>query len=77
MDIRRIPGSALGNNATEEGIYTPPQGEVLLRDKLGNWERFPHQAEEIDPLIRMAVMHSQFAAIYLYSAIAMAAPGVC
>ena len=32
-------------------------GQELLRDKLANWERFVHEVEEIDPLIRLAVMH--------------------
>ncbi|MEO8101617.1 MAG: Fic family protein [Betaproteobacteria bacterium] len=64
LDIRRTPGTALVNNATGKTIYTPPEGESLLRDKLGNWEKFIHEAEEFDPLVRMAVMHYQFEAIH-------------
>lgn len=64
MDIRRVPGTALGNPATGEVIYTPPEGEALLRRKLANWERFIHDATDIDPLIRMAVAHYQFEAIH-------------
>lgn len=64
MDIRRVPGTALSNAATGEVVYTPPEGEALLRSKLGNWERFIHEATEIDPLIRMAVAHYQFEAIH-------------
>ena len=45
-------------------IYTPPEGQTLLRDKLSNWERYIHEAEDIDPLIRLAVMHYQFEAIH-------------
>ncbi|WP_300617124.1 Fic family protein [Dokdonella sp.] len=64
MDIRRIPGTALTNSASGEIVYTPPQGEALLREKLANWERFIHEATDIDPLIRMAVAHYQFEAIH-------------
>lgn len=64
MDIRRVPGTALQNAATGEVVYTPPQGESLLRDKLANWERFIHEATDIDPLIRMAIAHYQFEAIH-------------
>jgi len=64
MDIRATPGTALMNEATGSVIYTPPEGQALLRDKLANWERYIHEAEEIDPLIRLAVMHYQFEAIH-------------
>ncbi len=64
MQIRRVPGTALANAATGEVIYTPPEGEALLREKLANWERFIHEATDVDPLIRMAVAHYQFEAIH-------------
>ena len=64
LDIRKTPGTALTNDATGEVIYTPPEGERVLRTRLANWERYIHEAEEIDPLIRLAVMHYQFEAIH-------------
>lgn len=64
MQVRRVSGTALANQATGEVIYTPPTGEDLLRTKLANWERYLHEAREIDPLIRMAVGHYQFEAIH-------------
>jgi len=67
LDIRRVPGTKLVNDRTQEVIYTPPEGEALLRDKLANWERFLHEAEELDPLIRMAVGHYQFEAIHPFT----------
>ena len=67
MPIRRIPGTALKNSATGEVIYTPPEGESVLREKLANWERFIHEATDIDPLIRMAVAHYQFEAIHPFT----------
>lgn len=67
MNIREVPGTKLSNPATGETIYTPPEGEALLRDKLANWESFLHSTEEIDPLIRMAVAHYQFEAIHPFT----------
>lgn len=67
LDIRATPGTALVNEMTGSVIYTPPEGSALLRDKLANWERYIHEAEDIDPLIRMAVMHYQFEAIHPFT----------
>ncbi|NQW68834.1 MAG: Fic family protein [Betaproteobacteria bacterium] len=67
LDIRKTPGTALLNDVTGDIIYTPPEGESLLREKLSNWEKFIHEAEEFDPLIRMAVMHYQFEAIHPFN----------
>jgi Fic family protein len=66
-DVRRVPGTALVNGATGEVIYTPPVGEDLLRRLLANWERFLHDATDLDPLIRMAVAHYQFEAIHPFT----------
>ncbi len=67
MSIRRTSGTMLKNDSTGEIIYTPPEGEALLRDLLANWERFMHNETELDPLIRMAVGHYQFEAIHPFS----------
>ncbi len=67
MQVRRVPGTALANQRTGEVIYTPPVGEDLLRTKLAHWERYLHEAREIDPLIRMAVGHYQFEAIHPFT----------
>ena len=71
-DIRRVPGTTLANGQTGEVIYTPPEGEAIIREKLANWERFIHGEfqqgrEDIDPLIRMAVGHYQFEAIHPFT----------
>jgi Fic family protein len=67
MQVRRVPGTKLGNVATGEVIYTPPEGEALLRTLLANWERFLHDAHELDPLVRMAAAHYQFEAIHPFT----------
>jgi Fic family protein len=67
MTVRKLPGTALSNHATKAVVYTPPEGEALLRETLANWERFMHEATELDPLIRMAVGHYQFEAIHPFA----------
>jgi Fic family protein len=64
MDVRNTPGTALINQKTGDVIYTPPEGEGRLRDMLANWEQYLHDAEDVDPLIRMSVAHYQFEAIH-------------
>jgi len=63
LDVRTIPVT-LTNRHTGEIIYTPPQEEARLRDLLTNWEKFANARTEIDPLVRMAVLHYQFEAIH-------------
>lgn len=67
MTVRKVPGTILANAATQEVIYTPPQGVTLLRDLLSNWERFLHEKASLDPLIVLAVAHYQFEAIHPFT----------
>ncbi len=67
MAVRKVPGTALANDRTGEIISTPPAGEKVLRDLLSNWESFLHEQPDLDPLIRMAVMHYQFEAIHPFT----------
>lgn len=67
MSVRKVPGTALANERTGSIIYSPPEGEELIREKLGNWETYLHQQDDIDALIRMAVAHYQFEAIHPFT----------
>ena len=67
IDIRKVPGTAISGEKSGEVVYTPPAGEAVIRDKLANWEKFINEAEDIDPLIRLAVMHYQFEAIHPFT----------
>mgnify|MGYP001826483046 CR=1 FL=1 len=67
MSVRKVPGTALANERTGSIIYSPPEGEELIRQKLGNWETYLHQQDDIDALIRMAVAHYQFEAIHPFT----------
>lgn len=62
--IRNTPGTTIANSATGEVIYTPPEGEGVIRDKLKDLENFIHGDDDIDPLIKMAMIHYQFEAIH-------------
>jgi Fic family protein len=64
--IRNTPGTKLSNSAGDV-IYTPPSGEPIIREKLANLEKFIHEEDHIDPLIKMAILHYQFEAIYPFS----------
>lgn len=67
IDVRKLPGTALVSQATGHVIYTPPVGQALLRDLLRNWERYLHDENNVDPLIRLAVAHYQFEAIHPFT----------
>lgn len=64
LDVRAIPGTTLTNHATGLVIYTPPEGVDVINDKLKNWEKYLHDENGVDPIIRMAVAHYQFEAIH-------------
>lgn len=70
MRVRKVPGTALAREKADgaaEVVYTPPEGEDLLRSLLANWEKFLHEEKQIDPLVRMAVGHYQFEAIHPFT----------
>lgn len=64
LDVRKTPGTTLRSSFTGEVIYTPPQGFDRLNELLANWERFANSDDDLDPLVRMAVLHYQFEAIH-------------
>ena len=66
LSVRTTPGTQIVNPFGEV-IYTPPEGESLLRDLLQNLEDFIHNNEDYDPLIKMAIIHYQFEAIHPFT----------
>ena len=65
--IRRTPGTKIATS-TGKVLYTPPEGEDIIRDKLGNLEEFIHNnKDDIDPLIKLALIHYQFEAIHPFT----------
>jgi Fic family protein len=64
LDVRATPGTTLTNSHTGEIIYTPPEGADHLRSLLKNWEDFLNEPTDLDPVVRMALLHYQFEAIH-------------
>lgn len=62
--IRNASGTQLKNPVNGKVIYTPPEGEEIIRTKLKNLEDFIHSEDSFDPLIKMAIIHYQFEAIH-------------
>jgi Fic family protein len=66
--IRNTPGTKLQNPNTNEIIYTPPEGETVIRDFLSNLEKYIHSEEDnIDPLIKSSIIHYQFESIHPFT----------
>lgn len=66
--IRNTPGTKISNKTANHVVYTPPEGESIIRDKLKNLEDFINDRnDDIDPLIKMAIIHYQFEAIHPFS----------
>lgn len=62
--IRNTLGTQLKNPVSNTVVYTPPEGENVIREKLKNLEDFIHAEDTIDPLVKMAIIHYQFEAIH-------------
>ena len=67
MSVRRVPGTTLANERSGKIVFTPPEGDALLRKKLANWESYLHEENDTDALVRMAVAHYQFEAIHPFT----------
>lgn len=62
-DIRKTPGTVL-RAGDGQVVYSPPEGEQVIRDLLSNWEAFIHGEDDIDPLVKLAISHYQFECIH-------------
>ena len=62
--IRRVPGTVIKNNVTGEIVYTPPQSKEEIMDYLQNLENYINEDSDIDPLIKLAIIHYQFESIH-------------
>lgn len=67
--LRKTAGTVIKNIGTGEILHVPPQTEGEIKAKLANLEHFLYHAEfdDIDPLIKMAVMHYQFECIHPFN----------
>lgn len=64
--IRKIPGTVLVNPASGAIIYTPPQEYQTILRLMDNLMAYINNQEmhDVDPLIKMAVIHYQFETIH-------------
>jgi Fic family protein len=61
--FRKTPGTLLKNDQTGEIIYEPPSPEKIP-GLMATLEQFIHGDNELDPLVRMALIHHQFESIH-------------
>jgi Fic family protein len=64
--FRRVPGTALINEATGATVYTPPQDYDSIARLMDNLVNFINDEtlSNVDPLIKMALLHFQFETIH-------------
>ena len=62
---RKTPGTILRNEQTGQEIYRPPQEEKEIIRLMRELENFINAAsDDLDPLIKMALIHHQFESIH-------------
>ena len=68
-EFRTTPGTALKNEATGALVYVPPQNGDEIVAHMTALERFINDDShsELDPLVKMALIHHQFESIHPFS----------
>ncbi len=63
---RKLPGTQLKNEQSGEVVYTPPQSAAEIQALMANLEKAINDDSiwDVDPLIKMAVIHYQFESIH-------------
>lgn len=67
ISVRKVPGTSLKKQPSGEIIYTPPDGETLLRDLLDNLFSWMNATDDIHPIIKAAIAHYQFESIHPFT----------
>ncbi|MFN6328028.1 MAG: Fic family protein [Chitinophagales bacterium] len=63
--LRRLPGTALVNDLTNEVIYTPPDNFDTISNLMKNLEEYLNDGkDDVSPLIKLAIQHFQFESIH-------------
>jgi Fic family protein len=64
--FRKVPGTVLKNASTGEIVYEPPQNYDTIVQLMKNLEQFINNdsINDLDPLIKMAIIHLQFESIH-------------
>jgi Fic family protein len=63
---RKVPGTELRNDATNEVVYTPPQNGQVIQGLMTDLVEYINDDEkhDVDPLVKMAIIHHQFESIH-------------
>ena len=61
--FRKLPGTGLQNNAGHI-IYVPPQHAIRVEEAMAALEKYINTDDELDPLVKMAIIHHQFESIH-------------
>ena len=64
--VRSVPGTKIAGGARRT-VTTPPEGESVIRSKLLSLEKFIYASSDLDPLIKLALVHYQFEAIHPFT----------
>ena len=69
LEVRDVPGTRIWSSQANAVVYSPPEGKERIQALLANLAGYLNgdPADEVDPLIRMAVAHYQFEAIHPYA----------
>ncbi|MBE8712743.1 Fic family protein [Sphingobacterium hungaricum] len=62
--LRKLPGTSLVNEFTNEVIYTPPDNFDVINALMKNLEDFINIDDDTSPLIKLAIQHYQFESIH-------------
>lgn len=64
--LRKLPGTALKNQATGEVVYEPPQSAADIESLMANLVDYINDDTlcDGDPLVKMAIIHHQFESIH-------------
>jgi Fic family protein len=65
--FRHAPGTVLKNDKTGATVFVPPQDGAEIQRHMNELERFINTPDELDALIKMALIHHQFESIHPFS----------
>lgn len=61
--FRKLPGTGL-QNTNGEIVYVPPQDATKIEAQMSDFEKYVNSDSDLDPLIKMAIIHHQFESIH-------------
>lgn len=66
VQVRKVPGTAL-KQSTGNIVYTPPDGDKLIRDLLDNLFSWFNAEDDVHPIFKAAIAHYQFESIHPFT----------